>query len=321
MTPASARSLLQEGESRLLQAHTQTPVVFQATPCANAVASRLDADSAGHLADVAAQAAARGEARREAELLLLHALQRPRAWLYAHADEALEAGQALRFDALLARRAHGEPLAYITGMREFWSLELAVTPQVLIPRPETELLVELALTRIPQGSKVEIADLGTGSGAIALALARERPQSAVLATDASSAALAVARANAERCGIGNVTFAQGDWCAALGGRRVHVIVSNPPYIAADDPHLARGDLRFEPAAALASGADGLDAIRAIVRDAPAHLQAGGWLLLEHGYAQGDAARTLLRKSGFVDISTARDLEQRDRVSTGRIAAA
>jgi len=271
---------------------------------------------------LAASAAELGgdEAAREAELLLGHALGKDRAWLYAHADDALDADGALCFHALLVRRAAGEPIAYIVGRREFWSLDLSVNPDVLIPRPETELLVEMALQRIRQNVQVDIADLGTGSGAIALAIARERPQARVLATDASAAALAVARANAGRLGIGNVEFAQGDWCAALGGRRFDLLVSNPPYIALADTHLQRGDLRFEPRGALASGADGLDAIHSIIATAPAHLQPHGWLLFEHGHDQGRAARDLLAQSGFVDIFTAVDLEQRERVSGGRPSA-
>ena len=257
------------------------------------------------------------EPAREAELLLGYALGKDRAWLYAHADDALDADSALRFHALLMRRAAGEPIAYIVGRREFWSLDLSVNPDVLIPRPETELLVELALQRIPQNTQVNIADLGTGSGAIALAIARERPQARVLATDTSVAALAVARENAGRVGLGNVEFGQGDWCGALGGRRFDLLVSNPPYIAQADTHLQRGDLRFEPLAALASGADGLDAIRSIVAAAPAHLQPRGWLLFEHGHDQGRAARDLLAQSRFVEIFTALDLEQRERVSGGR----
>jgi release factor glutamine methyltransferase len=257
------------------------------------------------------------ESAREVELLLGHALGKDRAWLYAHADDALAVDGALRFHALLMRRAAGEPIAYIVGRREFWSLDLEVDADVLIPRPETELLVELALQRIPQNSQVDIVDLGTGSGAIALAIACERPHARVLATDASIAALAVARANAGRLGIGNVGFAQGDWCAALGGRCYDLIVSNPPYIAQADTHLQRGDLRFEPRAALASGADGLDAIRSIVTAAPAHLQPHGWLLFEHGHDQGSAVRGLLAQSRFVEIFTAPDLEQRERVSGGR----
>ena len=258
------------------------------------------------------------EASREVELLLSHALGRDRAWLYAHADDALAAADAVRFHSLLMRRAAGEPLAYIIGHREFWSLELSVTPAVLIPRPETELLVELALRKTPQGTEVDIADLGTGSGAIALALARECPRARLLATDASAAALMVARGNAERLGVGNVEFAKGDWCAALGSAKFDLIVSNPPYIADADAHLHQGDLRFEPRGALASGADGFDAIRVIVRDAPVHLKPGGWLLFEHGYEQGVAARVLLEKSGFVGMFTELDLEGRERVSGGSL---
>ena len=257
------------------------------------------------------------ESAREVELLLSHALRRDRAWLRAHADDPLAAEDAVQFHALLLRRTAGEPLAYIIGRREFWSLDFTVTPDVLIPRPETELLIEFALQRIPQNAQADIADLGTGSGAIALALAHERPQARVLATDASSAALMVARGNAERLGIRNVEFVRGDWCAGLAERKFDLIVSNPPYIADGDTHLAQGDLRFEPRTALASGADGLDAIRAIVRDAPAHLKPGGWLLLEHGYDQGAPVRRLLEKCGFVEVFTALDLEGRERVSGGR----
>ena len=258
------------------------------------------------------------ESTREAELLLSHALGRDRAWLYAHADDPLVATDAVLFHSLLVRRAAGEPLAYIIGRREFWSLDLAVTPDVLIPRPETELLVELALQWVPQNTQMDIADLGTGSGAIALALARERSCARVLATDASVDALTVARGNAERLGIRNVEFVRGDWCAGLAERKFDLIVSNPPYIADGDTHLAQGDLRFEPRTALASGADGLDAIRAIVRDAPAHLKPGGWLLLEHGHDQGRAVGELLQANGFVEAFTALDLEGRERVSVGRL---
>ena len=248
----------------------------------------------------------------------MHALGVERAWLYAHGDDLVDVAAADRFRVLIARRAAGEPFAYITGQREFFSLDLAVTPAVLIPRPETELLVELALAKIAQDERVDIADLGTGSGAIALALAQARPNARLRATDASAAALQVARDNAERLDIRNIEFAQGDWCAALDDARFDLIVSNPPYIAVGDAHLAQGDLRFEPAAALASGADGLDAIRTISRDAPMHLKPGGWLLFEHGYDQGAAVRALLQKNGYVEVSTALDLEQRDRVSSGRV---
>lgn len=256
-----------------------------------------------------------GTARLDAELLLAQVLQKPRSWLYAHADDALAEDRIAAFDALLARRIAGEPVAYLVGTRGFWSLDLAVTPAVLVPRPETELLVELALSRIPQDVEVDIADLGTGSGAIALTLAHERPHARVLATDASADALAVARGNAQRLGLANVRFAQGDWCAALGEARFDLIASNPPYIAVGDPHLL--DLRFEPELALSSGPDGLDAIRTIVRDAPTHLKSGGWLLFEHGFEQGDAARALLLAAGYAEVFTHTDLEGRDRVSGGR----
>jgi release factor glutamine methyltransferase len=254
----------------------------------------------------------------DAALLLAHALGHPRAWLLAHGGDAVAAEDAGRFEALVERRATGVPVAYLTGSRGFWTLDLAVTPATLIPRPETELLVELALARIPSDVESGVADLGTGSGAIALAIAKERPRARVVATDASVDALDVARENARCNGIGNVEFRQGDWYAPLVGEAFDLIASNPPYIALGDPHLEEGDLRFEPPAALSSGIDGLDAIRSIVRDAPAHLREGGWLLLEHGWEQGEAVSTLLRDAGFVDVATERDLEQRDRVTLGRI---
>lgn len=264
-----------------------------------------------------AQAALSGdEARGEAEWLLAHALGVDRAWLIAHRDDAVAPALAGQVRCCVSRRVAGEPVAYIVGRRGFHAIDLALTPDVLIPRPETELLVDLALQRIPQSGKVDISDLGTGSGAITLAIACARPQAHVLATDASAAALDVARGNAQRLGLGNVDFAQGDWCAALGTRRFDLIVSNPPYIAERDEHLQQGDLRFEPRMALASGVDGLDAIRVIVRHAPDHLNVGGWLLLEHGFDQGAAVRVQLRQSGFAEIFTARDLEGRERVSGG-----
>lgn len=256
------------------------------------------------------------EARREVALLLRHALGASEAWLVAHADDEVDAATAAGFHALVERRARGEPVAYLVGVRGFHDLELEVSPDVLIPRPETELLVELALQRIPVDADCAVADLGTGSGAIALAIAKARPRARVLATDASEAALAVARHNVERNAIANLTFAEGDWCEALGDARFDVIVSNPPYIATGDPHLREGDLRFEPVMALASGADGLDAIRVIVRGAPAHLKPGGSLLFEHGWEQGAAARALFTQSDYHGTFTARDLEGRERVSGG-----
>ncbi len=253
----------------------------------------------------------------DADLLLAHALGRARTWLIAYRDDPVPPPDAERFRSLLARRAAGEPVAYLTGRRGFWRFDLAVTSDTLIPRPETELLVERALDRLPQGRDLAIADLGTGSGAIALALAHERPRARVLATDASAGALAVARANAQALGLANVRFAAGDWCAPLAGERFDLIASNPPYIAEGDPHLVEGDLRFEPASALSSGADGLDAIRRIAADAPRHLQPDGWLLFEHGWDQGEAVRTLLSSLGYAEIATERDLEDRDRVTLGR----
>jgi release factor glutamine methyltransferase len=259
------------------------------------------------------------EVRHEAEILLGHVLQRDRAWLFSHADFIPDATSCERFRELIGARQRGEPVAYLIGRRGFWTFDLTVTPDVLIPRPETELLVEIALERIPLDADIDVADLGTGSGAIALAIASERPRARVMATDASAAALAVAIANADRLGIGNVGFAQGDWFAALFSRRFDVIVSNPPYIAAGDRHLELGDLRFEPASALASGADGLDAIRTIVLAAPVHLVAGGWLLFEHGYDQGERVRSILDHAGFECVQTWRDIASNDRISGGQRA--
>lgn len=253
----------------------------------------------------------------DAKLLLAYVLGKPPAWLFAHAEDTLDAPSLRRFDALVQARAAGTPLAYLTGRRGFWTLDLAVTPDTLIPRPETELLVELALARIPHGAASRIADLGTGSGAIALALASERPQCSVVATDASEAALRVAQGNADDNAMTNVQFRHGSWFSPLAGERFELIASNPPYIADGDAHLAEGDLRFEPPAALSSGADGLDDIREIVSSAEGFLADGGWLLLEHGLEQGAAIRELFAAAGFVEIATERDLEARDRVTLGR----
>jgi len=253
----------------------------------------------------------------EAELLLAHVLDRSRTWLFTHGDAEADAAAAERFEALMRRREQGEPVAYLMGRRGFWRFDLEVDPSTLIPRSETERLVELALARLPLDRDVRVADLGTGSGAIALALAFERPRATVVASDASAAALEVARGNARTLHLGNVEFRHGDWLAPLRGERFALIASNPPYIALDDPHLREGDLRFEPSTALASGSDGLDAIRAIVAAAPSHLEPGGWLLLEHGWDQGAAVRELLTNAGFAEVATERDLEDRDRVSLGR----
>lgn len=269
------------------------------------------------LIDAASARRAGVETRSEAEILLAHVLGRSRSWLFAWPEHEPTADQRAVYAQLIDARWRGEPIAYLTGRCGFWTLELDVTPAVLIPRPETELLVELALARLPLDREVCVADLGTGSGAIALAIASERPQARVLATDASEAALAVARGNARRLDLRNVEFAQGDWCVALGGAMFDLIVSNPPYIASGDPHLAQGDLRFEPGSALASGADGLDAIRCILAEAPRHLVERGWLLLEHGYDQAAAVRELLTAHAFVEIDSARDVAGHERVSFGR----
>jgi release factor glutamine methyltransferase len=269
------------------------------------------------LLDEGARALPGDAARREATLLLRHVLGVSDAWLIAHQEDVVDAVQAGAFRDLIERRARGEPVAYLIGTRGFHDIELRVAPGVLIPRPETEVLVDLALQRIPADADCRVADLGTGSGAIALAIARARPQARMIATDASDDALDVARGNAARLRIDNVEFRRGDWYAALAGEHLDVIVSNPPYIAEGDPHLREGDLRFEPAAALASGADGLDAIRAIVRSAREHLRNGGWLLLEHGFDQGADVRDLLLERGFAEVFTHNDLEDRERVTGGR----
>jgi release factor glutamine methyltransferase len=258
-----------------------------------------------------------GDARLDAELLLAHALGVSRAKLYAWPEHEPDASQREAFERLVTARERGEPIAYLIGRREFWSLDLAVSPAVLIPRPETELLVELALARLQRDADLRVADLGTGSGAIALAIARERPRARVVATDASDAALDVARGNAARLGLRNVAFVHGDWCNALADEAFDVIVSNPPYIAAGDPHLETGDLRREPRAALVSGVDGLDAIRRIVPDAAMHLTADGWLLLEHGWDQAVRVRALLEANGYVDVASERDAAGHERVTLGR----
>jgi release factor glutamine methyltransferase len=250
----------------------------------------------------------------DAELLIMHVCGLSRSELLTRDRQPLTAEQAAEIDELIARRRQGEPIAYLTGRREFWSLHLTVSPATLVPRPETELLVERALARIPLEATWSVADLGTGSGAIALAIASERPRCRVVATDISPAALAIARANAARLNLA-VDFRLGDWLAALANETFELLVSNPPYVASGDPHLAA--LRHEPIAALAAGPDGLDAIRAIAAAARASLKPGGWLLLEHGYDQAAAVGALLRERGYDAVRCYVDLAGRDRVSEGR----
>ncbi len=252
----------------------------------------------------------------EVEVLLAHVLQSNRTYLRTWPEKLLTTQQLAQLEGFIERRNNGEPIAYITGEREFWGMSLHVSPDTLIPRPETETLVELALERIPRDAEWQIADLGTGSGAIALAIARERPRCLVLATDISPAALAMARHNATRLGLDNLRFADGAWCTALGNERLEMILSNPPYVAPGDPHLQQGDLRFEPPAALASADNGLADIRQICQTAHQHLREPGWLLLEHGYDQGAAVPALLREAGYRDILTVQDFAGQERVSLG-----
>jgi release factor glutamine methyltransferase len=250
---------------------------------------------------------------REARLLLSRATGFSEASVLAHPERALSGEAQARFRDYAARRARGEPIAYILGEREFYGLRLAVNPAVLIPRPETELLVELALACAPASA----LDLGTGSGAIALVLKHQLPQARVVAVEASAAALEVARRNAAALAL-EVDFRHGRWYEAVPGERFDVIASNPPYVAEGDPHLGQGDLRFEPRAALAAGPEGLDAIREIALGAPAHLAPGGRLLLEHGLGQDAAVRTLLADAGLEGVTTWPDLAGIARVTGGRL---
>lgn len=253
----------------------------------------------------------------EAELLLCHCLDKSRAYLRTWPEKMLDHETLERYRQLLQRRQQGEPFAYITGQKEFWDLQLQVGPAVLIPRPETEHLVELALEKIPPDAHWHIADLGTGSGAIGLAIAKQRPNCRITATDKSPAALETARNNASINRISNIQFVLSAWFEELGKEQFHLIASNPPYVANDDPHLQQGDLRFEPHEALSSGPQGLDDIQHIIAHAGAHLMPPGWLLLEHGYQQGDAVPALLKKYGFTEVQCHSDYAQRERVSMGR----
>jgi release factor glutamine methyltransferase len=255
-------------------------------------------------------------ARIEVQCLLQAVMQVNRAYLLTHPEQPLNADQHARYMALLERRLGGEPIAYLLGEREFYGLTFKVSPATLIPRPETELLVDLALQRIPQHGAFRVLDLGTGSGAIALSIAHARPNAEVVAVDASAAALEVAQFNAQRLSLGNVRLLRSDWYSALQGESFDMIVSNPPYIAAGDAHLVQGDVRFEPSSALVSGTDGLEGIRRICAQAKAHLKSKGWLLFEHGYDQAAPVRALLQQAGFEEIFSARDLSGIERVSGG-----
>ncbi|CAI0824354.1 Release factor glutamine methyltransferase [Serratia quinivorans] len=255
-------------------------------------------------------------ARRDAEILLGFVTGRARTFLMAFGETLLTQQQQEQLERLLVRRERGEPVAYLIGEREFWSLPLSVSPATLIPRPDTECLVELALERLPS-SACNILDLGTGTGAIALALASERPDCTVTGVDLQPEAVALAQHNAQKLAIGNAQFLQGSWFVPLAGQTFALIASNPPYIDAADPHLAQGDVRFEPSSALVAQQHGLADLSAIVQQAPQYLLPQGWLLLEHGWQQGESVRALLQAAGFISIATRRDYGDNDRVTFGQ----
>ena len=257
------------------------------------------------------------EAFIEAHLLLQSVLEVNRAWLISHADDDINPQSITTFNILIERRILGEPIAYILGEREFYGLPLKVTQDTLIPRPDTETLVEVVLDKAPSFSPLQVLDLGTGTGAIALTIAKLQPQAQVIAVDFSEAALTIAKENAHHLDINNVSFIQSNWFDALESQMFDIIVSNPPYIEDNDPHLSQGDLRFEPLSALASGEDGLDDIRKIIQHAPAHLNSNGWLMFEHGYNQAESVSALLASNDFTKVSTIKDLGGNDRVTVGR----
>ena len=258
-------------------------------------------------------------ARRDAEILLGHCVGKSRSWLYTWPEREVAAPQVDHYQRLLAQRRDGQPVAYLVEQREFWSLPLRVNHHTLIPRPETETLVSWAL-ELALPADALVLDLGTGSGAIALALASERPDWRVTGLDASEDALAVARGNATSLGLQRVGFGCSDWYRGVAGQRFHLLVANPPYVDPIDPHLERGDVRFEPRAALVAEQAGLADLAQLVSGAPAHLYPGGWLLLEHGFSQGEAVRALLRQAGFEEIETRSDLAGMERISGGRLHA-
>lgn len=267
------------------------------------------------LVEAAAQLQASDSALLDAQVLLSHVLHKPRSWLYAWPEQQLSEANLQEFRALYARRVSGEPVAYLIGKRAFWTFELQVSPAVLIPRPETETLVETAL-ELGIDLRGRVADLGTGSGAIALALAMARPDWEIYATELSAAAYAVAAANFQASPCRNLHLLAGSWCEPLPGRDFAMIVSNPPYIDAADPHLEQGDVRFEPSTALVAAEQGLADLRQIASTARGYLRPGGWLLLEHGWQQGSAVRQLLDELGYTGIRTDRDPGDRERVTSG-----
>ena len=255
-------------------------------------------------------------ARLDAELLLAAALGKPRSFLHTWPERIVSTEAALAFAGYLQRRRTGEPVAYILGQQGFWKLDLEVAPHTLIPRPDTEMLVEAALELVPAFAPAQVLDLGTGTGAIGLALANDRQQWKITAVDRVTEAVALAERNRQRLQLDNAEVLNSHWFSALEGRQFDLIISNPPYIAETDPHLSMGDVRFEPGSALTSGPDGLDDLRTIISEAPAHLTPGGWLLLEHGYDQGPAVRELLIRHGFERIQTRRDLGEHERITFG-----
>jgi release factor glutamine methyltransferase len=257
-------------------------------------------------------------ARLDVELLLAAALGKPRSFLHTWPERIVSSEAAHTFEAYLRRRRTGEPVAYILGLQGFWNIDLEVATHTLIPRPETEMLVETALELLPGAIPHRLLDLGTGTGAIALSLAKDRPQWTITAVDRVDEAVDLAERNRQRLNLDNAAVMKSHWFSALERQRFDLIISNPPYIASGDPHLAQGDVRFEPSSALVAGVDGMDDLRVIVSEATAHLEPGGWLLLEHGYDQGAAVRDLLNGHGFEQIQTRRDLGDNERITFGRV---
>ncbi|MGH8509757.1 MAG: peptide chain release factor N(5)-glutamine methyltransferase [Gammaproteobacteria bacterium] len=273
------------------------------------------------VADAETELAESGSARLDADLLLARVLGTGRAHLYAHPERPVSARAAIRYRRVIGQRARGIPVAYLTGSHGFWSFEVTVNPNTLIPRPETEHLVETALALIHTHGLRTVVDLGTGSGAVALALKREVPALEVFATDISPQALAVARHNADALGLSGIHLLRGDWCRALAGRRFDLIISNPPYVASDDPRLSTSEIRFEPLLALDGGRDGLEAIRSVIAGAGERLRPGGWLAIEHGADQRNSIETLFGAQGFRSVACVRDYAGHERICLGRLDAA